>query len=104
MISISPGVHPYDGGEYQQSKEPTCKHVCQKAARAAEGGGASFNLTARTRISQILLLIEAERKLRGVEVAKQTGGGGWGVEGERALSVNIEPSVCPRECSAAANY
>lgn len=102
MISISPGVHPYVGGEYQQSKEPTCKHVCQKAAPAAEGGGASFNLTARIHISQILLLIEAERKLRGVEVAKQTGVGG--VEGERALSVNIEPSVCPRECSTAANY
>lgn len=35
----------------------------------------------------MLLLIETEQKLRGVEVAKQNEG------------VNIKPSVCPSVCS-----
>lgn len=53
----------------------TCAKHCFMALK---GGGANFNLNewiSKIYISQILLLIEAEGKLRGVEVAKQTEGG-----------------------------
>lgn len=77
-----------------------------KTPKGREEGGVPTSIwqewTSKIHISQIPLLIEAEGKLRGSGGSQIDRGR---VEGESLLSVNIKPSVCPRECrTVAANY